>query len=140
MRIGFCFGSETLISVLNDAKNAFNSYTVSSLTAEAGRASISDEDYFREQLEKILRVRYKCMKTLRSMGFTVLESLANFLFVTHGGLSARALYEFLRENNILVRYFDKPRIDNFLRISIGTDEDMNKLLAKILEYMDMVRV
>jgi histidinol-phosphate aminotransferase len=136
LRIGFCVGSETLIAALNDAKNAFNSYTVSGLAAEAGRASLGDENYFREQLEKVLRVRYKCMKTLRDMEFTVLESRANFLFVTHERISARALYEFLKENGILVRHFDKPRIDNFLRISIGTEGDMNKLIERILEYMD----
>jgi histidinol-phosphate aminotransferase len=140
MRLGFCLGSEPLIAALNNVKNAFNSYTVSGLAAEVGKASIRDEDYFREQLEKILRVRYKSMKTLRDMGFTVLESLTNFLFATHAEISARELYEFLRENNILVRHFDAPRIDNFLRISIGVEEDMNKLFEKILEYMDRKRM
>ncbi|MDR1952918.1 MAG: aminotransferase class I/II-fold pyridoxal phosphate-dependent enzyme [Clostridiales Family XIII bacterium] len=136
MRIGFCVGSETLIAALDEAKNAFNSYTVSGFTAEVGKASLEDENYFREQLEKVLRVRDKSMKTLRDMGFTVLESRANFIFASHERISARALYEFLKKNHILVRHFDKPRIDNFLRVSIGTEDDMNKLTERILEYMD----
>jgi histidinol-phosphate aminotransferase len=140
MRIGFCIGSETLIAALNDAKNAFNSYTVSGLTAEVGRASLEDESYYREQLEKVLRVRDKSTKTLRDMGFTVPESRANFIFASHERISARALYEFLKENHVLVRHFDKPRIDHFLRISIGTEDDMNELFEQIFEYMEKMSV
>ncbi|MDR0357557.1 MAG: aminotransferase class I/II-fold pyridoxal phosphate-dependent enzyme [Clostridiales Family XIII bacterium] len=139
LRLGYCCGNETLISALNDVKNSFNSYTVSRPAAEVGRASVADEEYFREHLAKTMRIRYKSMNTLRGMGFFVPESLANFVFISHEDISAFDLYGFLRENGILVRHFDKPRIDNFLRISIGTEEDMNKLFEKILEYMDMRR-
>ncbi|MDR2156902.1 MAG: aminotransferase class I/II-fold pyridoxal phosphate-dependent enzyme [Clostridiales Family XIII bacterium] len=136
LRLGFCFGSAELIAALDDAKNAFNSYTVSNLALEAGKAAVADDAYFREQLAKVVRTRDKTAQALRGMGFTVTESLANFLFVTRAETSARALYAYLKEHNILVRHFDRPRIENFLRITVGTDGDMDALLGKISEYTD----
>ncbi|MDR0852104.1 MAG: histidinol-phosphate transaminase [Clostridiales Family XIII bacterium] len=136
MRLGYCIGSSALIAAMHAVKDSFNSYTVSSLAAAAGVASLSDETYFRAQVERIMRLRYIYMKKLRALGFVVLESVTNFLFVSHEKIPARALYEFLKSKNILVRYFDKPRVDQFLRITIGTKESMDKLIEGILEFTE----
>jgi histidinol-phosphate aminotransferase len=136
LRLGVGFGSPEAISVLNDLKNSINSYTVDSIAMRVGAVAADDTAYYTTQVEKLMRIRYKYMKALRSMGFTVLESSANFIFVNHGLISAYDLYLYLKEHNILVRHFDKPRISDWLRISIGTKMEMDRLLEMILRYMD----
>ena len=129
MRIGCAYGSEKLIKYLNDAKYSFNSYTLSSAAIAAGTASVADEAYFRQTVQKVIATRERVKPLFRELGFIFGDSKANFLFVSHETVPAKKLFEILRENRIFVRYFNKPGIDNWLRITIGTDEQMDTLLA-----------
>ena len=102
----------------------------------AATAAVEDRAYFHDTCTAIAKTRETTSGKLQSMGFTVLPSKANFLFVSHARVPAKTLFAGLRERGVLVRYFDKPRIDNFLRITIGTDQEMQVLtetLAEILE-------
>lgn len=132
MRIGFAAGSEKLISCLNDVKFSFNSYTINSLTAAAGAASVKDEAYFKETVEKVIATRERTKERLRKLGFSFPDSRGNFLFAAHRSVPAAELFEMLKREHIYVRYFDRPRIDNYLRISIGTDAQMDELI-RVLE-------
>lgn len=136
MRIGYAVGSGKLIRYLNDAKYSFNSYTMNQAAIAAGCAALEDEAYFTDCTAKIIRTRERIKKELSLLGFTFQDSAANFLFVTHAGISARKLFAALRSENILVRYFDKPRIDNYLRITIGTDDEMDKLVEFCKRYVE----
>ena len=135
MRIGFAAGSRKLIKYLNDVKYSFNSYTMNAAAIEAGTASVEDEAYFREICEKIVNTRENAKKRFTSLGFSFPDSMANFLFVSHETVPARELFTALRAEGIIVRYFDKPGIDNYLRITIGTDEEMDKLFAFLETYL-----
>jgi histidinol-phosphate aminotransferase len=135
MRIGFCLGSAELIAALDAVKNSFNSYTMSNLAVEAGVAAFADDGYYQANLERIGRTRERVTADLRRLGFDVIESKANFLFATHRDAFAKEIYLYLKERNILVRYFDKPRIDNHLRISVGADADMDALLASLEAFL-----
>ncbi|MDR3225633.1 MAG: histidinol-phosphate transaminase [Clostridiales Family XIII bacterium] len=139
LRLGLGFGSPALISAIGSVKDSFNSYTVSSLQARVGAAAVADEAYYRAQTEKLLQTRDWFAASMRGLGFTVLESCANFVFVTHPEIPAEPLYVWLKERNILVRWFGKPRINNHLRITIGLDEEMEALLSALKEYKDMQR-
>ena len=136
MRIGYGFGSKILIDTFKAVKNSFNSYTLDDLAIRIGTESLLSKNYYQVQIEKILRLRYKYMKALRELGFTVLESQTNFYFITHKDYDAKEIFDYLRENKILVRHFDKPRIDNFLRISIGTEEEMDMLLQTLVIFIE----
>ena len=129
MRIGYAFGSKVLIKYLNDVKYSFNSYTMNRPALELGKAALADPAYFEECCGKIIATRERVKKELSRLGFSFGDSMANFLFVTHERISARELFEALKIKKIFVRYFNKPRIDNYLRITIGTDEEMDQLLA-----------
>lgn len=134
-RIGYVFGSEKLIKYLNDVKYSFNSYTMDQLTLVTGAAALSDEAYFQETLAKIITTRERVKGQLRELGFTMPDSKSNFLFISHPKVAARELFAMLREKNIYVRYFDKPRIHNMLRVTVGTDEEMDRLIACLKEYI-----
>ena len=134
-RIGYAFGCERLIKYLNDVKYSFNSYTMDQLTLVTGAAALSDESYFQETLEKIIATRERAKGELRELGFTIPDSKSNFLFISHPKVAARELFAMLREKNIYVRYFDKPRIDNMLRVTVGTDDEMDRLIACLKEYI-----
>ncbi len=134
-RIGYVFGSEKLIKYLNDVKYSFNSYTMDQLTLVTGAAALSDEAYFQETLAKIIATRERVKGQLRELGFTMPDSKSNFLFISHPKVAARELFAMLREKNIYVRYFDKPRIHNMLRVTVGTDEEMDRLIACLKEYI-----
>lgn len=134
-RIGYVFGSEKLIKYLNDVKYSFNSYTMDQLTLVTGAAALSDEAYFQETLSKIIATRERVKGELRALGFTMPDSKSNFLFISHPKAAARELFAMLREKNIYVRYFDKPRIHNMLRVTVGTDEEMDRLIACLKEYI-----
>ena len=134
-RIGYVFGSEKLIKYLNDVKYSFNSYTMDQLTLVTGAAALSDEAYFQETLAKIIATRERVKGQLRELGFTMPDSKSNFLFISHPKVAARELFAMLREKNIYVRYFDKPRINNMLRVTVGTDEEMDRLIACLREYI-----
>ena len=134
-RIGYAVSSKEIISAINNVKYSFNSYTIDSLTMKLGVEAVKDEEYFRECIDKIICTRKRTYDELSKIGFTVYESSANFLFVKPKGITAKKLYEELKKKNILVRYFDKPRINEFLRITIGTDEEMDLLLDAIRSFL-----
>lgn len=132
LRVGFAAGNAALIEGLNRVKNSFNSYTLDRLGLAGAAAALEDELYFTEITGKIIGTRQRVADALRNMGFDVPESRANFLFVEHAKKRAADLFALLRENGVIVRYFNKPGIDNRLRISIGTDAEMDRFL-KIME-------
>ena len=135
MRIGYAFGSEKLIAYLNDVKYSFNSYTMDQLTLAMGKASVEDREYFKQTTDKIIRTREWTKEELKKLGFLFEDSKSNFVFVTHPKVSAKQLFENLKKENVYVRYFAKPeRISNYLRITIGTDEEMQKLLSLLKKY------
>ena len=136
MRAGFALGQESLIAALNAVKNSVNSYTLDRLALAAAKAAVEDREYFYDTCRRIAKTRETTTGKLRELGFSVLPSQANFVFAAHDRVPGKRLFQRLRQEGVLVRYFDKPRIDNFLRITIGTDEEMEiliEVLEKILE-------
>ncbi|MBQ6392925.1 MAG: histidinol-phosphate transaminase [Eubacterium sp.] len=136
MRIGYAMGSEKLIKAINDVKYSFNSYTMDQPSILWGTASIEDEDYFRETTSKIIDTREWFKKEMRELGFHFPDSKANFIFASHESIPAKAIFEAARKEDIYVRYFAKPRIDNYLRITIGTREEMELFLSFLKKYIE----
>ena len=135
MRIGFALGNPELIKYLNDVKYSFNSYTMNRTSICCGVEAVKDEAYFQETTAKIIATRKWAKEELTKLGFSLTDSMANFIFATHKTVPAKEIFEALREAHIYVRYFQSPRIDNYLRITIGTEGEMEKLfefLRKIL--------
>lgn len=135
MRIGFAMGNPVLIKYLNDVKYSFNSYTMDRTALAAGTAAMKDKAYFEETTKKITQTREWSKKALEELGFSFGDSRANFIFARHRSVPAKEIFLALREKHIYVRYFDKPRTNNYLRITIGTDEEMQKLLAVLRLYL-----
>lgn len=131
MRLGWAMGSPELISALYATKDSMNSYPVDSIAQAAGVAAIEDEEYFQATLKKVIATRERLTKELRGMGFKLPDSQTNFVFATHPKHSAKEIFEFLKTRDIYVRWFNKPRIDNYLRITIGTDEETDKLISEL---------
>ena len=127
LRLGYAIGQANLIEGLNRVKDSFNSYPINRLSSEIAIASIEDKHYFEQSLSRVVASRQKLTVELESLGFTVFPSRANFIFVSHPDKSAQSLAALLREEGILVRYFNKERIDNCLRISIGTEQQCDQL-------------
>ena len=127
MRIGFGVGSEKLIRYMKDVKFSINSYTMNRAAIELGLSVLSDEDYFRKTVARVVSTRERTKKELESLGFETTDSKTNFIFCRHKTVPAAELYERLRQEGIYVRYFNRPRIDNYLRITVGTDEEMERL-------------
>ncbi|MBE5965080.1 MAG: histidinol-phosphate transaminase [Lachnospira sp.] len=136
MRIGYAIGSKDLIKAMEDVKYSFNSYTMNMTAIKSGVEAVKDDEYFKETKKKIVTTRENTAKSLKALGFDMTDSKANFLFVTHKKYAARDIYEYLRTKHIFVRYFNLPRIDNYLRITIGTDEQMEKLIKALEEYCE----
>lgn len=135
-RIGFAISNEKVIKYLNDVKYSFNSYTMDALTIELGTAAIEDKEYFEMTRNKIIETREWTKAELKKLGFHFGDSKSNFIFATHETISAVELFEALRKEDIYVRYFKKPeRIDNYLRISIGTQEEMEALIGFLKIYI-----
>lgn len=135
MRIGFCMGNPKLIRYINDVKYSVNSYTMNYAALQLGVESVKDVAYFKESCAKIVKTRERAEKELTRLGFTFPKSCANFIFAGHNRVPAQVIFEQLKENDIYVRYWNKERISNYLRITIGTDEQMETLyrtLEKIL--------
>ena len=130
-RIGFAISNEKVIKYLNDVKYSFNSYTMDALTIELGVAAIEDKEYFEMTRNKIIATREWTKSELYKLGFEFCDSKSNFIFATHPEIPAAQLYQALRDADIYVRYFKKDRIDNYLRISIGTDEEMQEFIRRI---------
>lgn len=135
MRIGYAIGSPLLIKYLQDVKYSFNSYTMSPFALRLGAEAVKDEAYFRRTTDKIIETREQAKKVLAEMGFSFPDSRSNFLFITHPQYRARELYEALKQEDIYVRYFSAPRIDNYLRVTIGTEEEMEALYAFLRRFM-----
>ena len=133
LRVGFAFGCENLIQALNCVKNSINSYTLDRLALAGAAASVADKEYFDVRCAKVMATRERTTEELRKQGFTVYPSKTNFIFVSHPVVPAKELFAGLREKGILVRYFAQPRIDNCLRVSIGTDEEMDAFLTAMRE-------
>ena len=135
MRIGYAMGNPKLIKYLNDVKYSVNSYTMNYTALQLGVESVKDAAYFKESCEKIIKTRERAEKELSRLGFTYPKSYGNFIFASHNSVPAKEIFERLKESDIYVRYWDKERINNHLRITIGTDEEMEALyrvLEKIL--------
>lgn len=135
LRIGFCIGSEKLIQYLNDVKFSFNSYTMNLPSQVLGVEAVKDDVYFKETTGKIIATREWVKKELKELGFTFPDSMANFVFASHATVPAQEIFQALREADIYVRYWNKPRINNSLRITIGTDEEMKALVAFLRKYL-----
>ncbi len=133
VRIGYAFGNSKLIKYLNDVKYSINSYTMNRPAIDLGIAAISDVEYFEETVSKITATRQWSIEEFRKRGFEVSDSKTNFLFASPKCISAKDLFTGLREKNIYVRWWDKPRLREYLRISVGTDEEMKALLAAVDE-------
>lgn len=130
LRVGFAFGSEALMDGMNRVKNSFNSYPVDFLAQKGAESAILDRAYFDQTRNKVIEAREWTAKELKRLGFDVLPSKANFVFAKPNGMEAAELFQKLKKEKILVRYFNKPRIDRWLRISIGTMEDMKIMIEK----------
>ncbi len=135
MRIGYAFGSPELIKAMQDVKYSYNSYTMSLPAVLAGEAAVRDQEYFKETVGKITATRENAKKRLAAMGFTFPDSMANFLFIRHRTVPAKELYEALRAGRIYVRYFTGPRVCDYLRVTVGTDEEMEELYRFLEEYL-----
>ncbi len=135
-RIGYAIGSKELIKYLSDCKFSFNSYTMDTITLRAGVASIEDDSYFKEKLEAVIFTREWTKAQLKELGFTFPDSKSNFIFAKHESMEASFIFEELKKRGIYVRYFSKPqRISNYLRISIGTDQEMQVFIDELKKIL-----
>ena len=135
MRIGFAMGNTKLISYLQDVKFAYNSYTMNRTSIAAGVAAVEDKAYFKATTDKIIATRERVKKELASLGFSFTDTKSNFIFATHESVPAEKLFLALKEAKIFVRHWNKPRISNYLRITVGTDEEMDSMLSFLKEYL-----
>ena len=135
MRIGYAFGNEKLIKYLSDVKYSFNSYTMNTPTLELGALAISNRDYFDKTRNMVIGTRERVKKELKELGFEFADSKTNFIFAKHPDKSGKEIFANLRSRGIIVRRFDLPRIDEYLRISIGTDEEMDTLIRALKEII-----
>ena len=131
LRVGFAIAQAHLIAALEAVKNSFNSYPMDRFAIAAAVASFEDQAYFEAQCQKVIQSRDKLVEELKEIDFKVLPSKANFIFVTHPARDAAELATQLREQGVLVRYFNKPRIDQYLRITIGTDQQNQRLVETL---------
>ena len=139
MRIGYAMGNPELIKAMNDVKYSFNSYTMNRPSILLGAASIEDEEYFQETTQKIIHTREWVKEELKDLGFVFPDSAANFIFASHKTVPAKEIFEAARAENIYVRYFARERIDNYLRITIGTDEEMKALIDFLKRFLNSAR-
>jgi histidinol-phosphate aminotransferase len=138
-RIGFAIASPELIRYLNDVKYSFNSYTMDALTIKLGTAAIRDQAYFEATRDKIIATREWTKQELAKLGFVFGDSKSNFIFARHPEVSGEALFAALKEKDIYVRHFNKPeRIREYLRITIGTDEQMQELIGFLQQYLSRI--
>lgn len=131
LRVGFAIGNEVLINGMNKIKNSFNSYPIDMIAQIIAKEAITDIEYFNSNVNKVVKTREWVIYELRKLGFNVLDSKTNFVFIIHNKKSAKEIFDKLKENKILVRYFNKEKIDNGLRVTIGTDEEMRKFIEVV---------
>lgn len=135
IRIGYAMGNQELIQAMQDVKYSFNSYTMNTPSILLGVAAIKDTDYFETTRKKIIATRERTKMMLKELGFSFQDSMTNFIFATHQTYAAKDIFEYLKTKQIYVRYFSgNPRIQNYLRITIGTDSEMDTLIAVLKEY------
>ena len=134
-RLGFCIARPALIADMNRVKFSYSPYNVNAMTQAAGAAAISDEDYFADVTAKIIAERTHTTDELRRRGFTVFDSATNFLFATTDRMPCVEIFEKLRARGILIRHFNAPRISDYLRITIGTPEQMQRFFAALDEIL-----
>lgn len=135
LRVGWAMGQENLISGLRCVRDSINSYTVDRAAQAGARAAIEDEDYFQSIRRRVMDTRERTAKVLKQMGFIVLPSQANFLFLSHPNHGGKELLDALRERGILVRWWSDPPIENWLRVTIGTDEEMEEFARGLREIV-----
>lgn len=135
MRIGFAIGNRKLIKYLNDVKFSVNSYTMNRPSLILGVEAVKDDAYFKETVGKIIKTREWLKEELKALGFSFPDSMSNFIFATHEKYAAENIFEYLKTKKIYVRYFRLPRIDNYLRITVGTDEEAKALVSALKEYL-----
>ncbi len=130
MRIGYAMGNPELIQAMNDVRYSYNSYPMTRLSVALGVAAVEDEAYFQETVEKVIATREWTKKELLRLGFSFQDSMTNFVFATHESVPAQVIFDALREKHIFVRHFSNPKIENYLRISIGTQEEMETFIRE----------
>ncbi len=135
LRLGFALGDKELIEDLEKIKYSFNPYNINTLSVTAGAAAIEDDAYYRECNKKTVKIREKTKTALADMGFTCLDSQSNFVFAKPCNISARELYLRLKDNGVLIRYFNKPRISEYVRITIGDENQMERMLEIISQII-----
>ena len=135
MRIGFAIGHPDLIRALQDVKYSYNSYTMNLPSQILGTEMLKDEAYFKENVEKIIQIREYSKKRLRELGFEFPDSYANFIFAKHPNCSAEEIFAELKKRQVYVRYFKQDRLSEYLRISIGTDQEMETLFGYLGEIL-----
>ncbi len=136
MRIGYAIANPVLIKYLNDAKYSFNSYTMNQTSIVCGVEAVKDKDYFEETVSKIIETREWALEELKQLGFECLDSKANFIFAKHPEYDAKELFLAMKENDIYVRFWGSQRIEQYMRISIGTKEEMGEMLKFLKKYMN----
>ena len=139
LRVGVALGQADLIEGLERIKNSFHPYTLDTLAIAGATAAFEDNEYLRDTCAKVKATRERTRNALTSLGFEVLPSSANFVFARHSQHDAQALFKALRLRNIIVRHFDKARISEFLRISIGNDQEMDTFIAELSNIMREAR-
>lgn len=135
MRIGYALGNERLIKALNAVKHSYNSYTMNHLSIECGIEAVKDDEYFKESLSKVIHTRERIKRELHKLGFYCTDSKTNFIFARHEQVDALAIFNHLKEHFVYVRHFDSPVINEYLRISIGTDDEMDRFLDITKSYL-----
>lgn len=136
LRVGFGIGSKEIIDDMNKLKYSFNPYNINTLSVKAAAAAIADNEYYDNNIAKIVATRAKTTAQLEALGFKCTDSKANFIFASNDKIPAAELASELRKKGILVRYFNKAKIDNYLRITVGTDEEMQTLVDAIKEITE----
>ena len=136
MRIGYAISNPGLIRYLNDAKYSFNSYTMNQTSLICGVEAVKDKEYFEEGLRKIINTREWAKGELRRLGFVFTDSKANFIFASHPDYDAKDLFEAMKAKGIYVRYWGSERIEQYMRITVGTREEMEILFTFLREYMN----
>ena len=136
MRIGYAISNPTLIKYLNDAKYSFNSYTMNQTSLVCGVETVKDKAYFEECVNKIIETREWAKEELKNLGFHCLDSKSNFIFAMHPDYDAKELFEALKENDIYVRFWGSERIEQYMRITVGTREEMEAMFAFLKKYMN----
>ena len=135
IRLGFAIGSKALVDTLEAVKNSYNSYTIDSLSIAMGVEAMNDTEYFYKTIDKIKTTRQRVTDELRALGFDVLDSQTNFIMATHKSYDMKEMFEYLKENKIFIRYFNQPRINKYVRITIGTDEEMDRFLQGVKDFI-----